>query len=220
MKLSMPRTVLWRPLSFLLDCAVAAIAFLAAYGIVFRIEFVPSVPGIAEKTLMFTAICAVSFILFATHRGSWRFVSLPEMMNLGKATVLAVVVYTAGAFLISRGSNVPRSVLILTSFLMFAGLAGPRIMYRLAVEGGFLRRGIRKHAAGTRYVLILGYTSEADAFIRATRRSPVNQFDVVGILDDRITSQSMQGVRVYGRLDEIDAVVARLKRQRISVSSR
>lgn len=218
MKLSMPRTVLWRPLSFLLDCAVAAIAFLAAYGIVFRIEFVPSVPGIAEKTLMFTAICAVSFILFATHRGSWRFVSLPEMMNLGKATVLAVVVYTAGAFLISRGSNVPRSVLILTSFLMFAGLAGPRIMYRLAVEGGFLRRGIRKHAAGTRYVLILGYTSEADAFIRATRRSPVNQFDVVGILDDRITSQSMQGVRVYGRLDEIDAVVARLKRQRVHVS--
>lgn len=217
MKLNLPKSFIWRPLSFMLDCTVAAVSFLAAYALVFRIEVVPNVPGIEEKTLMFTVVSAFSLLIFGTHRGSWRFVSLPEMLSLLKATVAAVLIYTTGAFLVSRGSNVPRSVLVLSSFLLFAGLAGPRIMYRLAVEGSLLRRGIHKHAVGTRYALVLGYTQEADAFIRATRRSPVSQFDVVGIIDDHVSSLSMQGVRVFGRLDEIDAVVRRLRRQRVRV---
>ncbi len=203
----------WRLASFVLDCAVAASSFLIAYALVFNWHHIPQIPGLVQNTLIFTAVSAVSFLVFSTHRGSWRFVSLPEMLSLVKATAAAVIVYTTAAFLISRGMNVPRSVPVLTGFLLVAGLAGPRILYRLAVEGQLLRPLGGRRDKDVRPVLVLGYTSAADSFIRASHRSAATRYHVIGLLDDKVRSQSMQGVRIYGRLSDLESVVGRLTNQ-------
>lgn len=208
-----------RTASFALDTCIAAVSFLAAYALVFSPSMVTLVPGIEEKTLAFAAVSAISFFTFSVHRGSWRFVSLPEMLNLSKAAIFAVLVYTIGAFLVSRAENVPRSVPVLTTFLLIAGLAGPRVIYRLAIEGHLLKPlGRRRAESGLRTVLLLGSTNASESFIRAARRARERRFAIAGILDESSRSPSMQGVRIYGGLAELPEVVRRLARQGVTVT--
>lgn len=206
------RSLSWRVASIVLDTAIAACSFLAAYMLVYSPEHMFRVPGIEEKTLAFAAVSALCLFLFSVHRGSWRFVSLPEILNLLKAAAFAVFAYTVGAFLISRGENVPRSVLVLTGFILVGSLATPRIIYRLAVEGHFLKPlGGRRVEDGVRRVVVLGFTSIAESFIRSARRSKDSPFEVLGILDDGGLSRSqiVQGVSVYGGLDALEKLLAK-----------
>lgn len=211
----------WRIASMVLDVVVAAGSFIVAYALTLSPGAVPHIPGIEEKAFAFAFASFLSFLVFAVHRGSWRFVSLPEMLNLTKAAVLAVLVYTVGAFLVSRGDNVPRSVPVLTLFLMIAGLAGPRIIYRLAVEGHFIKSvGSRYGGERARRVLVLGFTSAAESFIRSSLRTKTSPFAILGILDEGglARTQSVQGVRVYGGLEELPRLVELFARKGQPVS--
>ena len=94
----------------------------------------PGNPGYFGKNGAFVGVCAFFFLFFAMHRGSWRYVSIPDLTTIIKATVFSVLVYTVGAFLMTRGSNVPRSVPVLTTLYMIAGLSASRLAYRLLLE--------------------------------------------------------------------------------------
>lgn len=215
------KSLMWRSASILLDTAIAGVAFCTAFALVYSPRALPAIPGIADKTFAFVAVSFISLFIFSVHRGSWRFVSLPEMLNLLKAAFFAVVIYTVGAFLMSRGDNVPRSVPILTGFLLVAGMATPRILYRLAVEGSFLNPlGGRRPEEGLRTVVVLGFTSAAESFIRSANRSKDGPFQVFGILDDGglSRSQSVQGVRVHGGLADLDKLIAKAAAQGTPIS--
>src|SRR5687768_4467195 len=88
--------------SILFDLSIAASAFYLAYVSVLDYQQMLQVPGILEKGLAFTAISAVSFILFSVTRGSWRYVSIPDLIALIKASLFSVAIYTIGSFLVSR----------------------------------------------------------------------------------------------------------------------
>lgn len=206
------KSFVWRGASIALDTLIAAGSFVCAYMLVYSPSYLQYVPGLEEKTVAFAFVSAVSLFVFSVHRGSWRFVSLPEVLDLVKAAVLAVVAFTVGAFLVSRADNVPRSVLVLTGFILVGGLAAPRIIYRLAVEGHFLKPlGGRRVEDGARRVVVLGYTSIAESFIRSARRSKDSPFEILGILDDGglSRSQTVQGVSVYGGLEALEKLLAR-----------
>lgn len=65
------------------------------------------VPGLTERAAIFTAICLGMFLGLLPY-GSWRYcTSIPELLALIKATAAAVAIYTIGAFLLTRGYNVP-----------------------------------------------------------------------------------------------------------------
>ena len=162
-----------------------------------------------EKTLTFVAdrLGAV-FLVFSVHRGSWRYVSIPEFLTIIKVSVIAVVVYTFGSFLLSRGTNVPRSVPVLAGMYLIAGLAGPRLAYRLFIEGSILPTSVLKDSGrNVRNVLLLGMTDSAESFIRLTRRGSLAGLNVVGVLDEtpRRHARSVQGVKVYGALPDLEA---------------
>ena len=180
-----------------------------------------SIRSFCEKTLAFVAVAAVVFFVFSVHRGSWRYVSIPEFLTIIKVSVTAVVVYTFGSFLLSRGTNVPRSVPVLAGMYLIAGLAGPRLAYRLFVEGSILPTSVLKDTGrAVRNVLLLGMTDSAESFIRLTRRGSLAGVNVVGVLDKspRRHARSVQGVKVYGALPDLEAVVNRLARKGIKVS--
>lgn len=203
----------WRLASLGLDVLVAIASFLAAFAIVFSTQTVQFIPGIIEKTASFAAVSIVSLLLFGVHRASWRFVSLPEAVTLVKVTVFTVVIYTVGAFFVSRGENVPRSVPILTGFLMVAGLVWPRVVYRSAVEGRFFMPvgGLSVHD-GLRHVVVVGFTNAAESFIRGSRRRD-SLFHVVALIDDdsHHRARSVQGVRVFGTLHHLPELVEKMK---------
>src|SRR5688572_1689745 len=113
--------------SVVLDLALAAGSFAAAYVTVLGYDLFLWVPGIAEKTAGFTLAAGLCFYLFNVHKGSWRYVSISELLSVIKASIAAVGLYTIAAFLISRGDNVPRSVPVLTALFLIGGLSAARL---------------------------------------------------------------------------------------------
>ena len=209
-----------RYVGFAHDLAIAGSAFLLSYVTVIGIDPTLRMPGIWEKASAFVAVCAFFFMFFSVHRGSWRYVSIPDLTTIIKATVISVVVYTLAAFMATRGSNVPRSVPVLTILYMIAGLSAPRLAYRLFLEQSFTfplpahQKNVKK-----RYVLLYGLTDNAESFIRSTRRDVNRATEVVGILDDGAShARIVQGVKVLGSLSELEPIVAKFRRSGIKVS--
>lgn len=197
--------------SFAFDLFAAGAAFIAAYLTVHGYPQMMQVPALDEKLLGFLAAAAAAFLVFAPYRSSWRYASIPDMLTIIRGSVAAVAIYTIGAFLLTRGQNVPRSVPILTLFYMVAALAGARLVYRIAMER------IRRQAVAAadrdrdaRIVLLCGLSDRAESFIRAARRSQA--FSIAGIIDDSQINlgRTIQGVRVLGNLESLDRILAKL----------
>jgi O-antigen biosynthesis protein WbqV len=212
----------WRYAASLLDIATAAVAFVLSYITIYGDRILAVVPGIEEKTLSFSAVFAVAFFFFSMHRGSWRYVSIPDLTTILKASTAAVVGFTVLSFLITRGTNFPRSVPVLTLLYLVVGLSFTRLTYRLLMERAFLlassldRAAVRK----TRNVLLYGLSDNAESFVRANRRGSKSDFNVVGILDDSMFNQAriIQGVKVLGDFGSLKSIVARLGKSGIRVS--
>ena len=198
--------------SFAYDLLAAACAFLAAYVTVYSYPQVLRVPSLDEKLLGFLAASVAAFIVFAPYRGSWRYASIPDMLAIIKGATTAVVIYMVGAFLLTRGENVPRFVPVLTLAYMVPLQAGARLLYRIAADHMRHRgRGIvRGESRDVPTVLLCGLSDKAESFIRATRRS--RAFSIVGIVDDSQINlgRTIQGVRVLGTLGDLDRVLRKL----------
>jgi FlaA1/EpsC-like NDP-sugar epimerase len=203
-----------RYVAFVHDAVVAGSAFLLSYVTVVGIDLTLHIPGMLEKTSAFVAVCAFFFIFFSTYRLSWRYVSIPDLTTIIKATVVSVLVYTVAAFLATRGTNVPRSVPVLTTLYMIAGLSAPRLAYRLFLEHSLgFPAPAQQRFARQRHVLLYGLTDAAESFIRSTRRDAYRQTVVVGILDDGPShARIVQGVKVLGSLSELEQIVAKFQR--------
>jgi FlaA1/EpsC-like NDP-sugar epimerase len=201
-------------ISLLHDLFVAGSAFLLSYITVIGVERTLATPGIWEKTGAFVGLCCFFFIFFSVHHGSWRYVSIPSLATIIKATVFSVLIYTVGAFLLTRGSNVPRSVPVLSTLYMIAGLSGSRLAYRLFLEHSLaLPVPSQQRSRKKRNVLLYGLTDAAESFIRSTRRDVNGETVVVGILDDgESQARIVQGVKVLGSLSDLAPIVAKFQR--------
>ena len=201
-------------ISLLHDLVVAGSAFLLSYITVVGVELTFATPGIWEKTGAFVRNCCFFLIFFSVHHGSWRYVSIPDLATIIKATFFSILIYTVGAFLLTRGSNVPRSVPVLSTLYMIAGLSGSRLAYRLFLERSLaLPVSTLQKSRKRRNVLLYGLTDAAESFIRSTRRDVNREIVVVGILDDRANqAKTVQGVRILGSLAELEPIVRKFQR--------
>jgi FlaA1/EpsC-like NDP-sugar epimerase len=197
-------------LSIIHDLIVAAAAFLLSYATILGLDEWSRTPGIYDKTLGFIIFVAVMNSIFGTSRGSWRYVSIPDFLNIIKSSTASVILYTLAAFFVSRAENVPRSVPIITLLYLIAGLCASRLTYRLFHEyrAKLSSRYDLTRTRMTRNVLLLGVSDVAESFIRATRRDSNASFNVVGILDDARKNHGrlIQGIKVLGSLYEVKAI--------------
>ena len=203
--------------SVLLDLVAAAAAIAAAYvtvhgypGVIYR------VPDFEEKVLGFLAASTVAFLIFKPYRGSWRYFSIPDLTTVAVASLSAVFIFTMAMFLLARGADLPRSVIVLTFIYMVTALAGMRLGYRIFVEQvGQFPSLSGSETRSQRLVLLCGFSDKAESFIRTARRNRDQGFSIVGILDDSSLNhgRSIQGVRVIGSLDDMGAIVAKLNRK-------
>lgn len=177
-------------------------------------------PSLLFNLSVFVAVAAVVFLIFKPYRVSWRYVSIPDLKVIVLSAGSLVAIYTLGAFLLSRGANIPRSVLVLGFVYLVVAMVGTRLVYRMIVERvvHFPRLAGEKDREVTS-VLLCGFSDKAESFIRATRRNAESRFSIVGIIDETKNSGRMiQGVKVVGSLETLEAVVARFDRRGIRVA--
>jgi FlaA1/EpsC-like NDP-sugar epimerase len=196
-------------LVFLSDLCGVALAWWAAYLIRFNLSVPPDfLPAFTGGLLVVVILQGMLLRTFGLYRGIWVFASLPDLLRIGRAVVVATVLTPLVMVVAIRHMpNVPRLVYLLQPLLLAVYMGGTRALYRTWKESR-LYGGLR--ALG-QPVLILGAGEAAVNLLRELSRSA--EWRVVGVLDDSGANQGREvyGCPVLGRIDDLERLAGELK---------
>jgi FlaA1/EpsC-like NDP-sugar epimerase len=169
---------------------------------VLRYKFEPGHVEVLLVSPTVAIVLAAQGLIFwwaGLYRGLWRFASLPDLINIAKASILGLLAIALGLFILNRLELVPRSTLVLYPIVLVVLLGGPRVLYRAWKDG---RDTLDPQHAASR-VLILGAGRAGEALIRDLVRD--GRYQAVGFLDDdmRLRGAKLHGVPVLGAFDEL-----------------
>jgi FlaA1/EpsC-like NDP-sugar epimerase len=166
------------------------------------------------STGLFTVTCGVVFLASGLYRGIWAFASLRDLLQIFRASSLAIAVFALFAFAVSRLEGVPRTAPFIAWFILIAGLGGPRMAFRV-LRDRRLSALWERSGGGRVNVVLLGVGDEADLFIRAVHGNPQSPFRIVGAIgeNDRRVGRLLHGVEVLGSLDRLASIIEMLRRK-------
>ena len=183
-------------------------SLLLAYAL--RFDFsIPSVywPRIGS---LLPAVLTIKLALlwqFGCFEGWWRYVSMPDIIQLVKASITGSAVFIAYAVFVYRLDQIPRSVLALDGVFYFMIIAGIR----------FATRAFREHYPPLRQgatlchtrTLIVGAGEAGQMIAREVRSNSQLDLDVIGFIDDDPVKRKgrFQGLPVLGSQEDLGRVV-------------
>jgi FlaA1/EpsC-like NDP-sugar epimerase len=194
------------------DLFMTAAAVVASFYIRFEAD------GLMERrdTLFtflpaFVVYAGIVYFLFHLYESKWRFASLPDLMNIVRASsVLAVSLLVVDYFLVAP--NVlgqfffGKITIALYWILQIMLLSGSRMAYRY-----FRYTRTRQHsrAPGSNPTLVLGRAADAEVLLRAIESGAVLNTWPAGILSSSPADrgQSIRGIPVLGDFEMLEGVV-------------
>ncbi len=166
-------------------------------------------------TPLFAACALAVFISFGLYRAVWRYVSIGELAQIGRAAVLTVLLFVLLLFFITRLEAMPRTALIIAGVLLISFMGGSRLAYRMIKDRGLkglLTPNRAAAANGQIPVVLVGAGDGAELFIRSMRANVRAPYRVVGLIDDKGTrvGRQIHRVTVLGGIDDLPAALERL----------
>ena len=156
------------------------------------------------------ALRLVFMLYFRAHTGLWRYVSVPDLIGVAKATTAATLVFGIVGFLIIDPSEIPRSVYFIEwgTHIFLAG--GLRVAVRLGRER---MKDTGNDGTPKRKVVIIGAGDAGAAFCAQIKSSPEFRLEPVAVLDDDPAKSglSLIGVPVFGSIDNLTSVVEKFQ---------
>lgn len=191
-----------------------AMMFAVALPLAYTLRFTFAIPPdeyhrilVALPSLIVVKIA--TFCSIGVYRGMWRYTSLPDMVRLAKATVLATFVVITGLTFIDRFQGYPRSVFIADSIFTLFFCGGLRIAIRLFYSHyRHLLGGQEPMPSDDIYhtrLLIIGAGDAADKIIREVQGSPRSPYEIVCCLDDDAAKhhRTLLGIPVRGPISRL-----------------
>jgi len=217
---SFPKSNFMRRVTFLLfDLIAFALSLILAF--VIRFEFNPILNfnyNLPLFLILFLAVKIAVFYSFRLYDISWRFVSLQDLANIGKAVLLSngilfIIIY---GFNLSLFAGFPRSILLVDLIFSFMLSSGFKISKRMYLE-------VMRQRIGTsdlKRTLIVGAGSSGEQILRDINRSDTRKFYPIGFIDDDPMKQNLylQGIRVLGNTKELSEIIKRYKVDSILIS--
>lgn len=149
------------------------------------------------------------FRYMGLRRGWWRYVSLPDVIDIFKANVAASLLFL-GYLAITYGMRgVSRSIIIMDFILCFLLSCAVRFVTR-AYKEDYL--GIRTgRSASLNRTLIVGAGSAGQMIVREVRQNPSLEKSIVGFIDDDSSKlgKRFQGIDVLGTREEMAKICCR-----------
>jgi len=197
------------------DLLATAAAITASFYVRFEARGLEErLDGLHRLLPAFVLYACVVYLFFGLFKAKWRFVSLPDLQKIFKATtVLAVSLLVLDYILVTPGFYgtffFGKITIALYWLLQMAFLTGPRIAYRY-FRYSRTRRGARLSESIP--VLILGRAADAEVLIRAIESGAVKKIWPAGILSPSKADQeqAIRGVSVLGNFNDLGSVVAHL----------
>jgi UDP-GlcNAc:undecaprenyl-phosphate/decaprenyl-phosphate GlcNAc-1-phosphate transferase len=193
-------------LEIALDFFLIAFSYYLAFDL--RYEFNMNEP---LMKLYFTSLPIVlvatylSLFLLGVYRGLWRYTGLHELVRIGAAVAFGTILTVGALMVVYRFVGYSKSVFILYSLLLFLGMAGSRLSFRLF--GLFVSRPRPNQVP----VLIYGAGDGAEVLVRVCREDPRLGYQPVGFLDDdpRKEGTSVLGLKIFGGPEKLPEILQR-----------
>ena len=175
----------------------------------------------AGYLLITVAVAGPVLLVFQVDRPIWRFSGLADYLRAAAASALIVIGAVAVGFTVNRLDGVARSLPILQVILMAVGLVGARVLARIIHR----RRRVRAHGepislpAASDTVLLIGWSSVAELYIRSVEEIGNGKIHVAGILssDERQVGRVVLSTKVLGTPEDVRSVLANLDIHGVSV---
>ncbi|NUR11268.1 MAG: polysaccharide biosynthesis protein [Bradyrhizobium sp.] len=193
--------------------ATAAALFVAFY---LRFEggdgFVDRLPLLFQILPYFLAFSVVVFFIFNLTTTKWRFISLPDALNIIRvATVLTVALLVLDYIFVApnvRGAFfLGKVTIVLYWFLEISFLSALRMAYRY-----FRYTRVRRHARGedAAPTLLIGRAADAEVLLRGIESGAIKRIWPVGVLSPSSSDrgQFIRNVPVLGGIDDVEDVIA------------
>ncbi|MEE2745313.1 MAG: nucleoside-diphosphate sugar epimerase/dehydratase [Pseudomonadota bacterium] len=166
-------------------------------------------------TVVFTIVAAAVFRLMRLYNGVWRYASINDLFNITKAVSLTILIFLVLLFTLTRLEDLPRSLPIISWFVLIALLGGPRFLYRL-LKDRRLDFYLEKDSHLRIPVLLFGAGDGAELFIRDVNRTDSN-YRPVGIIssDSSRVGRNIHGVEIMGTAADMETVFEELSKRKI-----
>jgi O-antigen biosynthesis protein WbqV len=192
--------------------ATTAALFVAFY---LRFEggegFYERLPLLLQILPYFLAFSVIVFFVFNLTTTKWRFISLPDALNIMRAaTVLTVALLALDYVFVSpnvRGSFfLGKVTIVLYWFLQVSALGTLRFAYRYFRYTRVLHHARIEEAAPT---LLVGRAADAEVVLRGIESGAIKHLRPIGVLSPSRSDlgQSIRNVPVVGNLDDIEDVI-------------
>jgi FlaA1/EpsC-like NDP-sugar epimerase len=194
------------------DALATTIAVFASFYLRFEDElFSERVPLLLRILPWFIAFSVVVCYIFNLTTTKWRFISLPDALNILRvATVLTVGLLVLDYIFVAPNVYgtffLGKITIILYWFLEVFFLSAPRFAYRY-----FRYTRVRRHARteDASPTLLVGRAADAEILLRGIENGAVKRLWPVGVLSPSIADhgQSIRNIPVLGGIDDIEDVI-------------
>jgi FlaA1/EpsC-like NDP-sugar epimerase len=198
-------------------------AFLLVSNMQFRSEWL--VQQYPKLLLCFVIIKILVFGYFKQYQGWWRFVSISDLLAIVKASLVSTLILVILWFSLLTAepvrvklrelTTISQAIFILDMFATIVLLGGLRMAVRLYHE-----EFLAEQAGKMKRFLIIGAGNAGEALLRELHRMPVEQYDVIGFIDDDPAKQGMNihGIPVLGKVDQLSEVCRKKNIEEIAIA--
>ncbi len=208
-----------RPMQFVLDLAMLAVAFLLAY--LLRFDFVLQDPQAQVVFAQLPLVLLVQFgslFLAQVYSFVWRYVGLAEIAAFLKAGVGSSLVLLALRLVLPESMQqwrVPISIILMTTVLGIGGVLTLRVVRRIVYERYEKDRRAKVGIDGDgrkQSVLLVGAGQAGVLSAKEIMSRGDMNLEIRGFVDDDLSKQGslIQGVRVIGTTRDLPRLVPEL----------
>jgi len=193
---------------FFMTSVIISGALFLAYA--FRFDFAIPKHYWPRITMLLPVVLAIKLVVFwrfGCFRGWWRYVSMPDLVQIVKANALSSLIVVVYSVLVYRLELIPRSVLVLDGVFCFLATGGIRFVTRAFREYYLPMRTKLEHKKSR--ILIVGAGDAGQLIARESRSNKHLDIDIVGFIDDDPVKRkgTFYGLAVLGAKDQIENVV-------------
>lgn len=166
-------------------------------------------PSIFSLLPAFIILKITVFWMMGLAEGWWRYVSIPDLLQIFKANALASVAVVLYVVFFHSFEGLPRSVIVIDFIICFSTMIGVRVATRILRE--HLALNLKGYHSKPKSVLIVGSGVVAQSIVREIRENPKLDKAVLGFVDNDVRRQGkvFYGVPVLGTQEDLEKLCTR-----------
>lgn len=206
-----------RILEVLVDFAFVCGCYVLAHFLRFEGYLSPDLEELLLKSLPWVIVVKMScFFACGLYRGVWRYMGVPELVDILRAIVLGSVLSALAVLYLWRFEGYSRAVFIIDGTLLFLAVSGARLAEPM------LNEWINSSVQRTRQVLIIGAGDTGELLLQQFKLDRQGRRRVAAFLDDDPLKQGnrIHGIPIAGSRRELGRVVQEMEIQEVFIAIR